>query len=120
MIARGCTASVDFRCGEKSVNFANENARAVMEMAGVPGDLWTGDCSVPVEGLPGLARRILVVLNVSKARKPYVQEASDERQPGKCRVIRCGVTDESIRRRMTELLLVVQHGIKVNAPLTWG
>lgn len=107
--------SVDFRCGEHSVNYANANARAVMEMAEIPGDLWTGDCVVCVDDLPDLARRIIRALNVDAVRKPYERKPAQEG-----RVIECGTTDEMNRMRLEKLLEIVRIGIREMRPLTWG
>jgi len=97
------------------VNFANTNARAILDMLGLSSDPPDGLIgSVEAEGLPDVHRRIMVCLNIENRRTAFIREEVHEG-----RVHMMDASDESIVYRLNRMLEVVVHGIRNKLPLFW-
>ena len=110
--------SVTFSCGgDAECNFANENARSILQMLELEcragGFELSGE--VPPEDLPAVLRCITRFKNVEKLRKPFLRTTVSEG-----RVTLCGTDDESIMYRLGAMAGVVMEGIKTEQPLTWS
>jgi hypothetical protein len=108
------------RVGEApEVNFANANARAILDLLGLP----TDDCgTVEADVVPMVRATILGVMNVRRLRAPLDVEASHSGGPGTgtCHVINCGNTDDHTMRRLADLDAVFGWAEEHKAAVNWG
>lgn len=107
-------ASDDLPDDAPQANFSNRN---VLELCGLPVD-YHGE----VEGteLSDLQQNIMRALNVDSRRKHYRRESVVHDEPGQATMIEGGVTDESLRRRLSYLQEVVVYCVEHDLKLGWG
>lgn len=99
-------------------NFSNVNASRVIAVAGLEGFDGEPLCGVcEADKLPDVAQRLIRALNSANV---YSRPASVNAEPGKCRVIDCGTSEETERNRYHSLLKIVMNCIRKNTQLTWG
>jgi hypothetical protein len=92
---------------EPSVNLANANARDVLDMIGegCDSDIYG---SWPLDKLPVIRRKLIRAINVPSDRTPYLRDPCVETGARGARSVDAGNSDESILRRLRDLLSLVE------------
>lgn len=97
-----------------SVNFANVNARAVLEVMGVFDPYLCG--SLAPHEIPAVIRRVIRALNVTRARVGMLREAVGGLGD---RFVDFGSDDEDARRRLAGTLEVLRFASANGWAISW-
>lgn len=100
-----------------SLNLANANARAILELVG----LSTEECGrLTTDQIAGTRQQILRGLNSSRSRQSAVREEITLGGEDTCKVICCGYTDEQVQDRLTRFDKVLAYAQEHQMRVTWG
>ena len=107
----------NFETGENWVNFANVNARTVLDLLGIcvadDSDLW-GE----IVNLDVVIRRAMRVLN--NEHRDYGTPGFEIGGDGHARLIQCEITDESVRRRIQAVLNLCVEAKRIGTTVVFG
>jgi hypothetical protein len=118
--------SVTFFLGSGFVgelNMANDNASLVAAMAGVRLDFSEGCGDIPLKVLPETRRRILVLINSPKLRKPWTADSAVDGGQGITKFFLGRdeyQRDEYLVRKLKELSVLIEKAQIEGVPLLWA
>jgi len=99
-------------CLTPSVNLANVNARALLEMLDIEFD---HGGMIKITEYPRIQQKLMRFINQLSARAPYVLDAY---QNG--RVIDCGRSDARLLRQLTAFRELITYAQEKGEHITWG
>ncbi|MFA5186572.1 MAG: hypothetical protein WC551_08870 [Patescibacteria group bacterium] len=116
--SRGCPGTEEVSTAPEC-NFANVNARAVLEALGISSPELYGE--IKHEDLPSFIRKIIRVMN-TQAVHGMTRETRESggTGTGHCRVIECGTSVERCTERLDQLLTLAKWAQENNLGISWG
>jgi hypothetical protein len=100
------------------LKMANDNASHVAAMAGVRLDFSEGCGDIPLKVLPETRRRILVLINSPKLRKPWTASSAVDGGQGITEFFQG--RDEYLVRKLKELSALIEKAQIEGVPLLWA
>ena len=97
-----------------SANFANTNARNILNLLGLEDDGYLCGSLEPLEA-PAVLRSALRARNLERLREPAVIPHETHG-----RFIECGSSDAQVQRRLDSMIEILKFAVEHKERLTWG